>query len=202
MSTIKFKTITDEATLGVFLDKFENFTGVRLPLDYAKKSKVVGVFLHDKLSAGYMLVTKPKFRSVAFIPQEIRASNKFFENDEYEMMEVNGLWIGPSLRTPKDQFRVWLKLVLDIFMSKKNYLLLMCDARNENIRQLHSLTKPKFLYEGEPFIMAGEKSAANIRVSYTTRWKTISGIPSYLSQFRSRERRSAASQNRRQLARG
>lgn len=201
MNNLKFRTITDEATLELFLEKFENFTGVRLPLDYVKRSKVVGVFLHEKLSAGYILVTKPAYRSLGFIPSQWKAENTFFSNDEYEMMEVNGLWIGPTLRTPQEQFRVWLKLVIDIFMCKKNYLLLMCDARNENIKFLHSLTKPEFLYEGEPFVMAGERSAPKIRVSYTTRWRMISGIPSYISQLKSREKRSIATQSRRMLAR-
>ncbi len=201
MNDLQFRTITDEATLELFLEKFKNFTGVKLPLDYAKRSKVVGVFSHEKLSAGYMLITKPNYRSLAFIPSQSKTNNAFFSKDEYEMMEVNGLWIGPNLRTPQEQFRVWLKLVIDIFMCKKNYLLLMCDARNENIKFLHSLTKPEYLYEGEPFVMAGERSAPKIRVSYTTRWKMIAGIPSYISQLKSREKRSIATQNRRMLAR-
>ncbi len=201
MSAINFKTITDEATTELFLEKFEYFTGVKLPMDYARNSKLVGVFLQGKLSGGYMLVTKPEFRSLAFIPNETKGSNRFFENDKYEMMEVNGLWIGSNIRTPKQQFKVWLNLIIDIFSCRKNYLLLMCDARNENIKRLHNLTKPVFLYEGQPFVMAGQKSVNRIRVSYTTRWKMITGIPSYFAQLKSRQQRSATT-NRRLLARG
>ena len=202
MSNIEFREITSTEETNLFLDKFENYTGVRLPVDYAKKSKIVGVFAHGKLSAGYMLVTKPGFRSTMFVPDAIKAQSPFFENDEYDMMEVNGLWIGPAIRTPQLQFKVWLRMIMDVFMSKKKFLLLMCDTRNENIKKLHNLTNPNFIYEGSPNTMSGENSVASIRVAYTTRWKMLMGIPLYIKQLKLREKRVVAATARRTLARG
>lgn len=201
MNNIKFKEITDIKETNLFLDKFENYTGVRLPIAYAQKSKIVGVFAHGKLSAGYMLVTKPGFRSTMFVPDATKAQSLFFKNDEYDMMEVNGLWIGPAIKTPQLQFKVWLRMVMDIFMSKKKFLLLMCDNKNENIKKLHDLTNPNFIYEGSPNTMSGENSVASIRVAYTTRWKMILGIPLYINQLRLREKRVVAATTRRTLAR-
>lgn len=201
MSNIEFKTIENENEINIFLDKFEHYTSVRLPLDYARKSKIVGVFLHGNLSGGYMLVTKPSFRSTMFVPDAIKKENAFFKNDSYEMMEVNGLWIGPSIKTPQMQFRIWLKMVADIFMSKKKFLLLMCDTRNENIKKLHGLTNPEFIYEGSPSLMPGVESVTSVKISYTTRWRMVLGIPKYVKQLKQRERRAQASMARRALAR-
>lgn len=202
MSNIEFRVITNTEETNLFLEKFENYTGVRLPTAYAQKSKIVGVFAHGKLSAGYMLVTKPGFRSTMFVPDATKEQSSFFKNDEYDMMEVNGLWIGPAIKTPQQQFKIWLRMVLDIFMSKKKFLLLMCDSRNENIKKLHNLTNPNFIYEGSPNIMTGENSVSSVRVAYTTRWKMILGIPLYVKQLKLREKRVVAAMTRRALARG
>lgn len=202
MADLKFRELSSKDEIEAFLDKFEHFTNVRLPTSYALNSTVVGVFLHGRLSAGYMLVTKPSFRSKMFIPDSTKASHPFFQNDEYEMMEVNGLWIGAAIKTPQTQFKIWLRMVFDIFMAKKKYLLLMCDSRNTNIKKLHSLTNPTFLYEGAPNEMAGEQSVQKIRVSVTTRWKMLLGIPKYIKQLKLREKRVIASSTRRTLAQG
>lgn len=202
MRNIEFKEITSTEETNLFLDKFENYTGVRLPEAYAQKSKIVGVFARGKLSAGYMLVTKPGFRSTMFVPDATKKQNAFFKNNEYDMMEVNGLWIGPAIKTPQMQFKIWLRMVMDIFMSKKKFLLLMCDSKNENIKKLHNLTNPDFIYEGSPNTMSGENSVSSIRVAYTTRWKMILGIPLYIKQLKLREKRVAAATARRTLARG
>ena len=179
MEKMIFKTLKSEDEIKLFLDKVENYTGVRLPQNYAQNSKIVGVFLHDKLAAGYMLITRPGFRSLMFVPDNIKNSHKFFTNDQYEMMEVNGLWIGNAIKKPQMQFRIWLNLAKDIIISRKKYLLLMSNSNSKNIEYLHSLTNPVMLYEGTPNLMPGEKSYSRIRVSFTTRWKCFASIPKY-----------------------
>lgn len=192
MEALKFKTLESTQEIDQYLDKIEFYTSVRLPEAYANASKIVGVFLQDKLVAGYMLVTKPSFRSLMFVPDSIKNSHEFFANDAYEMMEVNGVWIGPSVKTPKMQYRIWMKLLADIFMAKKKYLLLMSDARNKNIEYLHSLADPEMLYEGTPNLMAGDNSHSVIRVGYTTRWKALLNIPKYWMELKRREQRAKA----------
>lgn len=62
MDKLDFRTINKAEELDLVVDKVENYTGVRLPMDYVLRSQVVGAFLHNRLVAGYMLVTSPDFR--------------------------------------------------------------------------------------------------------------------------------------------
>jgi len=189
MEKMTFKTLTTDQEIDLFLDKIENYTSVRLSKVYANNSKIVGAFLHNKIVGGYMLVSKPQFRSLLFVPDSIKISNKFFKNDIYEMLEVNGVWLSTALKTPKMQYTFWMKLLLDIFLAKKKYLLLMSNLKNKNIGYLHSLSNPEILYEGSPSLMAGEKSHEMIRVGYTTRWRAVFNIPKYWLELKNRERR-------------
>lgn len=187
MEKLIFKTITAIDELNFVLNKIEHYSGVRLPFEYIKRSKTVGAFLHNQLVASYIIVTKPNFRSLLFVPDSVKQTHTFFSNDQYEMMEVNGLWIGPAVKTPKMQFLVWLQLAKDIILSRKKYLLLMSSSKNKNIGHLHSLTNPKILYNGAPNLMAGDNSHSSIQVSYTTRWSIILNIPKYLLELRRRQ---------------
>lgn len=189
MEKLAFRTITTKEETEIVLQKIEANLGVRLPIDYANNSKVVGVFYQGQLSACYMLVTRPKFRSLLFVPDQAKQSSALFENEEFEMMEVNGLWIGPSLKSPTLQLRVWGHLIRDIFMSKKRFVLLMQNSNNKCMEKFMSMANPKCIYEGEPLVMAGEKTHKKIRVSFTTRWSIVLNVPKYLRELYQRQQR-------------
>ena len=201
MEKLAFTTITGEKDINLFLDKFQNYVGVRLPYDYAANSKIIGVYIKNKLVGGYMLVTKPGFRSLLFVPDAVKKSNPFFLKDQYEMMEVNGLWLGPQIKTARAQFSVWMRLMMDVINSRKNFILLMGDARNRNIEHIHGLTGPIALYEGAPFLFGDTTSHEKVRVSFTTRWKIIRNLPKYWMEYREREQRAKLLANHRNYSR-
>jgi len=189
MEALKFKTLTDERDIDLFLSRFESYVGVKLPYDYAQRSTFVAGFKGDDMVGGYMLVTKPDFRSLMFVPDDVKNTHDFFRNESYEMMEINGVWMSASLKTASEQFSIWLKLILDAFRCRKQYVLLMANQRNINIRHVHAMTGARDIYEGEPMLMAGEKSHSSIRVSYTTRWSLLLNVPRYWLEYKGRERR-------------
>lgn len=191
MEAIKFKTLTKESEIETYLKKFEGFVGVKLPYDYAMRSEIIGVFRGAEMVGGYMIVTKPGYRSLMFVPDAVKNSHSFFQNDQYEMMEVNGVWISGSVKSAYENYRIWFHLLKDMFFARKQYVLLMADLRNGNVRNLHSLLNPEVLYEGPPMLMAGTTSHSSIRVSVTTRWQILFNLPKYYLAYRDRARRSS-----------
>jgi UDP-N-acetylglucosamine pyrophosphorylase len=77
MEAIKFRVIESETEIEKYIEKIESQTGVRLPPLYVHSSKIVGGFLQNKLVAGYMLVTKPSFRSLLLVHDSIKAAHSF-----------------------------------------------------------------------------------------------------------------------------
>ncbi|MEX1198098.1 MAG: hypothetical protein WEB57_09580 [Pseudohongiellaceae bacterium] len=186
MEAITFKTLTEERDINEYLQRFEGYVRVKLPYDYTQRSRIVAAYKGGKMVAGYMLVTRPGFRSLMFVPDEVREQHAFFRNDQYEMMEVNGLWIGAGVRRASEQFRIWLHMLRDVFLCRKKYVLLMADTRNTNIGRIHALMGSKEIYQGPPMLMAGSKTHSSIRVGYTTRWTLIRHFPKYLLEYRHR----------------
>lgn len=179
MEKLAFREIETRVETELFIEKFQVSAGVRLPLDYVENSQTIGVFLHDKMVAGYMIVTRPGYRSLMFVPDEVKNSNDFFENNQNDMLEVNGLWIGPSIKTPKQQFRIWFHMARNVITSRKKYVLLMSNSKNKNIQSLHGLIKSVPVYEGSPNLMIGDESHETIKVGYTTPWDCFACIPKY-----------------------
>lgn len=189
MEAIKFRTLKTESEIEFFLARFESYVGVRLPYSYAQRSTFVAGFRGGEMVGGYMLVTRPDFRSLLFVPDQVKRDHVFFRNESFEMMEINGVWMSASLKTASEQFSVWLRLILDAFRCRKQYVLLMANQRNGNIRHIHAMTGARDIYEGPPMLMSGDKSHSSIRVSYTTRWALLLNVPRYWLEFKSRERR-------------
>lgn len=193
MEKITFRTLTTDREIDVYLEKFGHHVKVRLPYDYINRARVVGAFRGNEMVAGYMLVTKPVFRSLMFVPDEVRQQHEFFGNDEYEMMEVNALWIGAGVRSARDQFGIWMHMLRDVFSCRKKYILLMADTRNTNICQIHQLMGKQEIYQGEPLRRAGAQTHSTITVGYTTRWQLLRNLPAYLAVYRDRMRRARRS---------
>jgi hypothetical protein len=189
MEKLTFREIETRIETELFIEKFQVSAGVRLPLNYVENSQIIGVFLHEKLVAGYLIVTEPGYRSLMFVPDAVKKSNEFFQNNQNDMLEVNGLWIGPALKSPLQQFRVWAHLAMKVITSRKEYVLLMSNSKNKNIQFLHGLLDSKPIYEGTPNLMVGDESHETIRVGFTTPWTIILNAPRYLKEVWQRQQR-------------
>lgn len=189
MEKLTFREIETRIETELFIEKFHTSAGVKLPLNYVENSQIIGAFLHDKLVAGYMIVTGSGYRSLMFVPDSIKKSNDFFKNNQDDMLEVNGLWIGPTLKSPLQQFRVWLHLAMKVITSRREYVLLMSNSKNKNIQYLHGLLNSKPIYEGAPNLMVGDESHETIRVGFTTPWSIVLTAPKYLKEVMQRQQR-------------
>jgi hypothetical protein len=201
MEAIKFRNLETHQEIDSFLDRFESYVGVKLPYDYAARSIFVAGFKGDEMVGGYMLVTKPEYRSLMFVPDEVKQTHPFFKNDSYDMMEINGVWMSAKLKTATEQFQIWVHLILNTFKCRKQYILLMANQRNTNIRNIHAMTGATDIYEGPPMLMSGHESHSSIRVSYTTRWAFVLNLPRYWLEHKGRERRFVRRIKERQYAR-
>lgn len=189
MDKFTFRKISKPCEIGNFLSLATHHSGVRLPSAYAERATIYGAFVGDYLAGGYMLITKPDYRTLMFVPDKLKREHAFFRNSEYEMMEINALWLGPRIKTPQMQLRFWTSLIMNIFFCRKKYLLLLSNTKNKTILKLVNMANPTILYEGPPQLAGAQSTHQSIRVGYTTRWSILLHFPRYLREIADRKRR-------------
>lgn len=189
MAKLDFREIVDNSELELFLLRFMDYVGVKLPSQYVSRGTVVGVYLQNRLVGGYMLISTPPFRSLLFVPDSVKESNPRISAISSDALEINGLWISASLRSPDLQLAVWFHLVSKIFLSKKKYVLLLRNSHNRTMERLLGLAKPELIYEGAPMLMAGEVTHGRIQVSITSRWKILLFSYKYWYELKDRRKR-------------
>ncbi len=120
MAKLNFRKISEPYEIENFFTLATHHSGVRLPSAYAERATIYGAFIGDHLAGGYMLVTKPDYRTLMFVPDHCKREHAFFGNSAYEMMEINALWLGTRIKTPQMQLRFWTNLILTVFSVEKN----------------------------------------------------------------------------------
>ncbi len=61
------KYLTTEKEIEHFNLKFSHIIGVKLPLPYLTRGKVVAFFKDGQLIGGFVIVDSPEFRGISFI---------------------------------------------------------------------------------------------------------------------------------------
>lgn len=196
MEKLDFREISEKSELECYLLRFHDYVGVKLPEEYVKRCKVVGVFLHNRLVGGYMLVSDPPFRSLLFVPDTTKRKSSSLSSNPDDFLEVNGLWLSAGLKSPELQLAVWFHLVANIFLCKKKFVLLLRNSQNQAMKRLMNLAKPELLYDGAPQIMAGESTHERIQVSVTSRWNILMFSYKYWFELKERQRRARSFQLR------
>lgn len=116
------------------------------------------------------------------------------------MMEINGLWISPALKTPSLQVRVWAHLIKDIFLARKKYILLMRHSKNKTMEKLTGMANPNILFRGTPQLLGNENTHDSIEVGFTTRWSIVLNSHKYVRELLRRQRKAAKYASQRKSA--
>jgi hypothetical protein len=78
MDKFTFRKISKRCEIGNFLSLATHHSGVRLPSAYAERATIYGAFVGDYLAGGYMLITKPDYRTLMFVPDKLKREHAFF----------------------------------------------------------------------------------------------------------------------------
>ena len=151
-AAIEMRTLTAVADLERYLDGFERFLAVRLPLDYVARARVRGCFLDGELVGGFCQAVEPPLRVLQAIPSEVRRSHPVLAGvPSDQLLEVNGLWIA-SRTAPRAALALMRDIARESVVSGRRYLLLGFDAERPELRRLYAsrLTEGCPIFEGPP----------------------------------------------------
>jgi hypothetical protein len=153
VSNLEFRVLTTDAEIDHFLECFKNFVKVKLPESYSRNGSVIGVFKKNEMIGGYMLITKGPFRSLAFVPDEVKKNLRLLHDvNGTDFVEVNGFWVHEKYRRSRESLQMWLQLRKDVLATKASHLLLFYNSQAKGLAQIYeSVMNPRVIYQGAPF---------------------------------------------------
>lgn len=164
-------------------DRSQNKHPVTLPMDYIKRSKVIGVFnKNNEMVAGWILNFKPPFRILEAIPAEERAKNKFLQKTpEKDLCEATGIWRSPKISSLHFGLVVWPRVILSCVNSKRRYII--SGSLQNKTRDLYEVGSPLMIYKG-PSVSVHTHSTDDVHVIAFTRPRIIANyIKNFLMLF-------------------
>ena len=172
--SIVVKRLVDNQSIEKYIQRFEELVGVRMPKEYLTRGIIYGC--HNKvgeLVGGYTLINMPPYRGVVFLPDDIRRNHWFFRTVSMNhMLEVNGVWLEPTVRfTASGWFTFWRHVVRAVGRTGKRYVLVWYNNRNRHLHRFYSRVMKEQVYTGPSAPNGNERTHPEICVAYTTHMK-------------------------------
>lgn len=163
-----FRRLDSETLLLDFQESTFQRIGVRFPMEYLRRSTVIGLLAphphlqgQKTIAGGYILAKSGPLRALEQLPDEVVKSSRFLQTRVHRCLEVNGLWIEHSV-APR-WARLWLwgncfwRLVASVFQGKF-YFVYSFDASKEKLERLYQSFGPTRLFHGEVKMLPGMKA--------------------------------------------
>ena len=126
---------------------------VNLPMEYLLRSKVFGFYDEDNsLIGGFLIVMAGDLRSLTQLPAKGLIPDHV---DEWDIGEVNGLWLAPTVRKKSISIKFWLHVAKEVIFSGKKHFIYTYTSKKKHLGDIYSNVKPITLFEGETEILPG-----------------------------------------------
>ncbi len=100
-----FRNLDSENDINSFIGGFQRETGFSLDKNYLRQGQIVGMFSREgQLVGGYCLITEPAFRSLMFLPENLKQN---VTRKLKKVAEVNGVFINKELRKQGASMTLW-----------------------------------------------------------------------------------------------
>lgn len=158
---MKFRRLSNDADLELYRHKAHAQIDVLFPLEYLKRSTVVGCFDRSgDLVAGYMLVRKGPFRVLESVPDSGRTSLlDSLRATNQRVSEITGLWIAHRHRGGKLSGHLWMRLYRDMILSGKTQFVYAYTLKKTNLGVQYAVARPMVIFRGETGLLPGMNAA-------------------------------------------
>jgi hypothetical protein len=145
-----FRVLRSESELNEYAEKTHRHLGVRFPLEYLKRSKVVA-YLSDsgEMVGGYAMVLKGPFRTLESLPDVVRDCHPFLkETPMKDICEFTGLWLAPEMRRRTVSFVFWLRMYFDVVTLGKKHFVYAYSLDKKALGRMYRVCNPEVLFRG------------------------------------------------------
>lgn len=139
---LKIRKIGTTDELYDYIEKTSDQIGVRFPIEYLEKARVVGIFMDGKLLGGFAIVPGKNLR----VLESIKDKKKNIQIPE-NVSELTGLWLDESIRSFFST-RLWIHIYFDILTHENQYFVYSYSLKKKNLRKLYDNFPKQVIYRG------------------------------------------------------
>ncbi len=142
--------IKNDSTLLDFAEAFRVLGNVQLPFEYYKSSRAIGCFDDSgELIGGWLTKLTPPYRALGLIPEEAKANNAFCERvSPSEILELNGVWLDPSITSTKRSFWFWRRVLGDVLCQRRKYIIFGYPKAKQGLGRFYARLAPVTIFDG------------------------------------------------------
>ncbi len=174
---MKFRQITDVATLDRFAEEFAKLSRVSLPIAYLKDARVMGAFDdQDRLMGGWVLRLSSPFRSFELFEASNMEILHFIKRAGQEnIVELNGVWVNQELKSTRETFAFWRSVLKDTLDTERNFIIFGYPQAKIGLHRFYQRLHPRTIYKGPT------RTGVPARIAYLTpmkvRWFYVRQAP-------------------------
>lgn len=178
---VKVEPVSGEEALVVFADLYARASGLTIPMDYLRRSRVVRVVDGaGRVRGGFALGPGAVMRWPRQVPPDASLSRPI---DLAHSAELNALWLDPAQRKGPGAAAFWLAVGKEIGASPYRHITFCVDPRKQGLARLYQRAASGILYEG-PVV---DCPLPQLRIFHSTprrfRWLWLLYAPGLLRRF-------------------
>lgn len=178
---MKVELVAGEEALAVFADLYTKASGLTIPLDYLRRSRVLRVVDRTgSVRGGFALGPGDVMRWPRQVPPDAALSRPI---DLAQSAELNALWLEPARRKGPGAAAFWLAVGKEIGASRFSHITFCVDPRKHGLARLYERAASGILYEG-PVV---DCPLPQLRIFHSTprrfRWLWLLYAPGLLRRF-------------------
>ena len=152
-----------------YIEAVDATIGVRLPRAYLAQGRSTGLTQRQRLVGGFTVITEAPFRSLLQLPARSRSTlEATLLRLGGRVVEANGLFLLPQVRTPSTIVCFWRGLVEALKRADATFVLFSYSASSQKLARFYAPVRPISLYCGPVGVIEGMRAPDVERVCLTT----------------------------------
>ena len=141
---MKTRILRNELELKGFIEAAEKIHKIEYPMDYLRRSRVVGLFDEQQnLRGGFLLALRGPFRTLESLPEGVETRHI----PQNRAAEINALWVDANC-SGKKSARLWLRIFFEMVRSRKSHFLYTYSLKAASLGAIYAVVRPTVLYRG------------------------------------------------------
>ncbi len=165
---MSFRTLTTVQELESYRACAERQLGIRYPLEYLARARVLGFFEAGRLVGGFALITRGPFRCVSQLPEHVQRELGPLTGNT---VEANALFLDRSARGAGTALRFWLRLAWELLRSGRSLLLFSHATHCARLNRLYAPLSGRVVYRGRVRALEGMTGPEVETVRLCTSWR-------------------------------